>query len=73
MFQQSLVNLRQALEDGDVGRKFLAHLHKSADDIKAHLSRLRTVQDVGRLQRAVFGENADAFEKFVAAQGCHSL
>ena len=61
MLHQGLVNLRQPLKDGGVGREFLPHLHKSADDIKAHLHRRRAVQDIGRLKRPVLGEGLDTF------------
>ena len=71
--QEGFVNLGQAPEDGGVGGEFFAHLNKGADDVKTHLSRLGTVQDIGGLQRAVLGEGVDALGKLQAAQGCHSL
>src|ERR1017187_8417989 len=73
MFQQRPVNFREPLENGDVGRELLAHLHEGADDVKAHLNRLRAVQDVGRLKRTMLGESLDALGKFQWGQGCHSL
>ena len=71
--ENGFVNLGKTLEDGGVGGEFLAHLHKGADDVKTHLDGLRAVQDIGSLQRAVFGENLNALGKFEAGQGCHSL
>src|ERR1022692_1686743 len=64
--KNGFVNLGKTFEDGGVGGEFFAHLHKGADNVEAHLDGLRAVQDIGSLQRAVFGENLDAFGKLEA-------
>ena len=46
----------EALEEGGVGGLIFAHFHERANDIDAHGDGARAVEDVGSLERTVFGE-----------------
>jgi hypothetical protein len=67
--QEGLVDFSQALENGSVARKILAHLHEGTDDEEAYSGRLRAVQDGGGHQSAVFGESAGRVFAVLAAPG----
>lgn len=56
MFDQGLVDLREARENLGVGREFLALLDEGANDVDAHFDGARAAQDVGEHDGPVLGE-----------------
>ena len=56
MDQEGFVDFSETLKDGGIGGLILAQFDESADDVNAHGDGARAVQDVGGLQRAMFGE-----------------
>ena len=56
MEKECIINLRETLHDGAVRGKLVATLNERADDIEAHLDRLRAVENIRGHERAKLGE-----------------
>jgi hypothetical protein len=56
MNEQCFINFGQALEDGSVDHKVLAHFHERADDVDTHGDGTRAVEDTSGHECAVFGK-----------------
>ena len=70
VFEEGLINLCEPLEDISVGQDVLAHLHEGSDDKDAHADGLGTVQDGGRHDGTVLGEDVgEIFDVLSALQG----
>ena len=54
--KERLVNFSEALENGGVSCKLFTDFHESPNNKDAHPHRIGAVQDIGDLQRAVFGK-----------------
>ena len=59
----------QSLEEVGPVREFSAHADEGPHDIDAHLSSLGAVDDVGRLQRTMFGKGKGEIFPMLAASG----
>jgi hypothetical protein len=54
--KQCLIDLSETFEDGGIRRELLADFDESPNDKDAHAHGVGAIQDIGGLQRAVFGE-----------------
>jgi hypothetical protein len=55
--EQGFVNFRQTLENGSVCSKVFTQFYERANDVQTYRDGAWTIEDVGRLQCAVFGES----------------
>jgi hypothetical protein len=57
VFEQLLVDFREALKHRGLREQLFAHAHESADHVHAHGDGVRTAQEHGSHQGAVLGED----------------
>src|SRR5437667_7233479 len=71
--EQSLINLRQALQDGGIGRDCLAHFYERANDIDTHRNSPRTLQEVRGHKCSVLGKGVGQILEILSSIQGHIL